>query len=91
LADQMDEFIPADQVEVSPRGRKKVLNADLLDVLAKVTPDQGVALRGTFGEVAKADRPAVSATIRKHWQEIRSDDVRIDFSLRGVPQVRVRA
>ena len=91
MADQKDEFIPADRVEVSPRGRKKILNADLLEVLAKVTPDRGVALKGTFGQVAKSDRPAVSATIRKHWQEIRSDDVRIDFSPAGVPQVRVRA
>ena len=91
MPDQMDEFIPADQVEVSPRGRKKILNADLLDLLDQVTPDQGVVLKGTFGAVSKADRPAVSATIRKHWAEIRSDDVRIDFSPQGYAQVRVRA
>jgi hypothetical protein len=78
-------------VEVSPRGRKKVLNADLLETLSKVTPDQGVALKGSFGKVAKSDRNAVSATIRKHWREVRSDDVRIDYSLDGIPQVRVRS
>jgi len=90
MPDQKDEFIPADQVSVSPRGRKKVLSADLLDTLRKVTPDRGVVLGGTFGKVAKADRGAVSATIRKHWREVRSDDVRIDYALDGTPQVRVR-
>ena len=90
MSNQIDEFIPADQVEVSPRGRKKILNADLLDTLAQVTPDRGVVLKGAFGVVAKTDRPAVSATIRKHWSEIRSEDVRIDFSPAGYAQVRVR-
>ena len=86
-----DEFIAADAVKVSPRGRKKVLNQDLLATLAKVTPKQGVALKGTFGMVAKSDRPAVAATIRKHWREVRTDEVRIDFTPEGVAQVRVRA
>jgi hypothetical protein len=85
-----DEFIPANEVIVSPRGRKKILNADLLETLSKVTVDRGVALGGTFGNVAKADRAAIGATIRKHWKEIRNDDVRIDWSPAGVPQVRVR-
>jgi hypothetical protein len=86
-----DEFIAADAVKVSPRGRRKVLNQDLITTLAKVTPAQGVALKGTFGNVSKADRPAVAATIRKHWREIREDEVRIDFTPDGVAQVRVRA
>lgn len=86
-----DEFISADKIVVSPRGRKKILNQALLATLAKVTPDKGVALAGTFGKVAKSDRPGVSATIRKHWREVRSDEVRIDFTPEGVPQVRVRA
>jgi hypothetical protein len=90
VPDQKDEFIPADQVEVSPRGRKKILNGDLLDVLAKVTPDQGVVLK-SLGTISKTDRPTVSATIRKHWKEIRTEDVRIDFSPAGYAQVRVRA
>ena len=89
MPDQMDEFIPADQVEVSPRGRKKILNADLLETLSKITPKQGVILR-SLGKVSKTDRPAVSATIRKHWKEIRTDEVRIDFSPAGYAQVRVR-
>jgi hypothetical protein len=86
-----DEFIAADAVTVSPRGRKKVLNQDLLATLAKVTVTQGVALRGTFGNVPKAERPAVAATIRKHWREIREEEVRIDFTPDGIAQVRIRA
>jgi hypothetical protein len=89
MPDQMDEFIPADQVEVSPRGRKKILNADLLATLEQVTPDRGVVLK-SLGKISKTDRPTVSATIRKHWKEIRTDDVRIDFSTAGFAQVRVR-
>jgi hypothetical protein len=91
MSDLMDEFIPADQVEVSPRGRHKILDADLLATLKKVTPDQGVVLKKAFGSVTKKDRPTVSATIRKHWGEVRSDEVRIDFSPKGFAQVRVRA
>ena len=86
-----DQFIPADSVEVSPRGRKKVLDADLLATLKKVTAKNAAFLGGTFGNVPREQRATVSATIRKHWREVRSDDVRIDFTLEGVPQVRVRA
>jgi len=85
-----DEFLPADAVQVSPRGRKKVLIQELLDTLSNVTPEQGVALKGTFGVVAKSDRPTVAATIRKHWGEVQSDECRIDFSPEGYAQVRVR-
>ena len=86
-----DEFIAADSVQVSPRGRKKVLNPDLLATLKKVTKKDAVALGGTFGAVPKGERATVSATIRKHWREVRSDEVRIDFTPEGIPQVRVRA
>jgi len=86
-----DEFISADSVQVSPRGRKKVLIVELLETLAKVTPKQGVALKGTFGAVAKSDRPTVSATIRKHWAEVQAGECRVDFSPEGFAQVRVRA
>ena len=91
MSDLTNEFIDADLVEVSPRGRHKILNADLLETLKKITPKQGVILKGDFGVVVKKDRPTVSATIRKHWNEVRSDEVRIDFSPAGYAQVRVRA
>jgi hypothetical protein len=87
----VDEFIDADLVEVSPRGRHKILDADLLAILKQVTPETGVVLKKAFGSVSKKDRPTVSATIRKHWGEVRSDEVRIDFSPKGFAQVRVRA
>ena len=86
-----DEFISAEAVQVSPRGRKKVLNPDLLATLKKVTAKNAATLGGTFGAVPKAERATVSATIRKHWREVREDEMRIDFTPEGVPQVRVRA
>lgn len=90
MAQSKDAFIPADQVEVSPRGRKKVLNGDLLDTLRDLPVDQAAVLHSTFGKVSKTDRPKVGAIIRKHWSAVRSDDCRIDYTLEGVPQVRVR-
>jgi hypothetical protein len=86
----VDEFISASDVQVSPRGRKKILMPDLLATLTKVTAKQGVSLKGTFGEVAKSDRPTVAATIRKHWSEVQASECRIDFSPEGYAQVRIR-
>ena len=86
-----DDIIENDAVEVSPRGRRKILNQNLLTILKKVTPTHGVALGSTFGEVAKEDRPAVSASLRKHFSEVHPGKVaRIDFTKSGVPQVRMR-
>ena len=86
-----DDVISNDDVEVSPRGRRKILDKNLLAILGKVTPTHGVALGSTFGEVAKDDRPAVSASLRKHFLEVHPGKVaRIDFTRAGVPQVRMR-
>lgn len=86
-----DEFIDAAEVQVSPRGRKPVLNADLLSTLAKVKSGQAVRLASTFGEVPADQRAAVSAVIRKHWAVAHPDvKPRIDFTPNGVPQVRAR-
>ena len=86
-----DDIVANDDVEVSPRGRRKILDQNLLATLRKVTPTHGVALGSTFGEVAKDDRPAVSASLRKHFLEVHPGKVaRIDFTRAGVPQVRMR-
>jgi hypothetical protein len=92
-----DEFIPSSEIVTAPRGRKKDLNSNLLEILGKVTVDQGVALKGTFGEVTDPkDRSKVSATIRKHWREVYGEDddspkPKIDFHpTSGIPQVRMR-
>lgn len=86
-----DEFISIDEVTVSPRGRKKIIDAELAEVLGKVTAGKAVVLRGKFGNVAADKRPAVSQTIRKHWAHVRSDQCRIDYTPEGVPQVRMKA
>jgi hypothetical protein len=86
-----DEFIDANEVVVSPRGRKVEINPDLAASLKKVKAGQAIILRETFGNVPKASRSAVSQIIRKHWRHVRNDDCRIDYDTAGVPQVRIRA
>lgn len=85
-----DEFISIDEVTVSPRGRKKVIDATLAEMLGKLSEGQAVRLSGKFGNVPKAQRAAVSQVIRKHWTHVRTDACRIDYTPEGVPQVRVK-
>ena len=85
-----DEIISAGDVVVSPRGRKVEIIAELADTLKKVKSGQAVRLAGTFGEVPKDKRSAVSQVIRKHWRHVRQDECRIDYDTKGVPQVRIR-
>jgi hypothetical protein len=63
----------------------------LANLLAKVKAGQAVVLRGKFGNVPTAKRPAVSQVIRKHWTHTRTDACRIDYTPEGVPQVRIKA
>jgi len=90
MAAMTDAFIDVDEVQTSPRGRSKVLDQGLLDLLATVPEGKAIALAGTFGKVAKEKRQAVAAVIRKHWTEVQATKPRIDFSPEGVPQVRSR-
>lgn len=86
-----DEFIDVSEVQTSPRGRKPVLDADLLATFKKVPADKAVRLVKTFGAVPREQRPSVSAVIRKHWAVAHPNvKPRIDFTPEGVPQVRAR-
>jgi len=85
-----DEVISADQVMPSPRGRHIEKNKELLDAFEHLKPWQAMRLGSTFGEVSRADRNKVSHIIRRHWELVRKDAPRIDFSPEGIPQVRVR-
>lgn len=82
--------IPADQVEVAPRGRKVETNPDLVEAFTSLAADQAINLEPLFGVVATDDRPKVSGTIRKNWKACRTDDCRIDYGKSGVPHVRVK-
>jgi len=86
-----DEIISVDEITVSPRGRKKVIDSGLADKLAAIKPGQAAALRGTFGAVPAEQRAKVSQVIRKHWEHVRSDVCRINYSPEGVPQVSIKA
>jgi hypothetical protein len=85
-----DEFISAEEVVVSPRGRKLEIDANLAATLKKLKSGQAVRLSSSIGAVSKEQRATVSASIRKHWKHVRADGLRIDYSADGVPQVRVR-
>ena len=86
-----DEFISAEDVVVSPRGRKLEINPELAATLKKLKVGQAVRLSDTIGPVSKEKRATVSTVIRKHWRHVREDAIRIDYATDGVPQVRVRA
>jgi len=85
-----DEFITEEEVQVSPRGRKVEINTELANLLKKLKPGQAVRLSDSIGPVEKKNRATVSTVIRKHWRHVRDDEPRIDYTLDGVPQVRVR-
>lgn len=86
-----DEFISIDEVTVSPRGRKKVIDTDLANLFTKLSEGQAVRLSAKFGNVPREQRAAVSQVIRKHWNHVRTDACRIDYTPEGVPQVRIKA
>jgi hypothetical protein len=85
-----DEFISIEEVTVSPRGRKKVIDESLANLLKQVKTGQAVRLSAKFGNVPREQRPTVSQVIRKHWGHVRTDACRIDYSPEGVPQVRIK-
>jgi len=86
-----DEFISVEEVTVSPRGRKKVIDSTLTDLFTRLPEGKAVRLTSKFGAVPKAQRAAVSQVIRKHWEHVRNDACRIDYTPEGVPQVRQKA
>jgi hypothetical protein len=86
-----DEFISIDEVTVSPRGRKKVIDPALADLFTRLPEGQAVRLTSKFGSVPREQRAAVSQVIRKHWAHVRNDVCRIDYTPEGVPQVRQKA
>lgn len=87
-----DDFISLSEIEVMPRGRKTVLNGDLLDTLSGLSAGKAVRLSKAFGEVPKAKRPAVSASIRKHWQALNlTGEISVAYTLSGVPQAFIKA
>jgi hypothetical protein len=86
-----DEIINASDVVVSPRGRKKELIPELLTTFKALKVGQAVRLSSTFGEVSKEDRSRVSQIIRKHCRAVREEEMRIDYDMKGVPQVRIKS
>lgn len=87
----MDEIISAEDVVVSPRGRKAELDPELVAKFKALKAGDAIVLRDYYGEVPKAERSKVSQQMRKHWDVARSDGIRIDYTPAGVPQVRAKS
>lgn len=85
----MDEIISADDVIVSPRGRKAELDQDQIKAYKALKPGQALLMSSTFGSVPKEQRSRVSQEIRKNFDAARSEKPRIDYTPDGVPQVRI--
>ena len=87
-SNEKDEFISIEEVTVSPRGRKKVIDSELANILSKIPAGKAVRLSAKFGEVPADSRPKVSQIIRKHWEHVHGDNsCRINYSPEGIPQV----
>jgi len=84
-----DEIIKADDVVVSPRGRKSELNPDLVKAFKALKPGEALRLVDTYGCVPKEQRSRVSQEIRKNFHAARAEKPRIDYTPEGVPQVRI--
>ena len=81
-------YIDIDEVQVSPRGRKPNLDANLLALISGLPEGKAIRL-DSIGEVPANDRPTVSAKIRKHWAAaFPGTKPRIDYTPNGVPQIR---
>jgi hypothetical protein len=87
-----DEFISVSEMTSARRGRKRVVDVELLDVLTQLSTKVdgiGVILRDTFGSVEKDRRTATRSRILSHWAEVGdSRGLSIKFSdPEGIPQV----
>jgi len=85
-----DDIIAIEEISVSPRGRKAIINTELAEKLSKIPAGKAARLTGTFGSVPKDKRAKVSQSIRKHWAHVRSDQCQINYSAEGIPQVSVK-
>lgn len=83
---ESDEFIEISEISVTPRGRKPEINRVLADKLASIPEGKAVVL-SSMGNVEPSQRAKVSQNIRKHWNHVRADKCRINYSRDGVPQV----
>jgi hypothetical protein len=87
-----NEFIPVSEMTSARRGRKRIVDVELLDTLAELAAQPegtAVVLRETFGSVEKEKRAAIRSRILSHWSELNDPrSLSIKFSdPEGIPQV----
>ena len=83
------QVIKADEMEVTPRGRKSTVSPELVKAIAKLGPKDALVLNGMTA-TTKKDKARVSAQIRGAAKQAKRE-VGIRWSRAGVPQVIVTA
>ena len=84
-----DQIIDIADVVKSPRGRKKVIDQGLLEILAPLKPGQAIRIE-SLGKIPTDLRGEVSAKLRKHFIEAHGAKPTINYSPEGYPQVGFR-
>ena len=83
-----DDFITADEIRSTPRGRKAIVDSALVETFRKIPAGKGVRLESHFGKVSKADKAKTSARIRTAWKIAHPGTAcSITYTPEGVPQV----
>lgn len=84
-----DEIIDVSQIVVAPRGRKAVIDSELVERFSTLEDGKAVRLSVKFGAVEKGtDRQRVSGSIRKAWAKAKpGTECSINYGVDGVPTV----
>ena len=83
-----DVFIDASEMRSTPRGRKAIIDHELVETFRQLPAGKGVRLASKFGKVAKAEKAKVSARIRTAWKVAHPGTAcSITYTPEGIPQV----
>lgn len=86
-----DAFIDPGEIISRPRGRKAIIDQQLVDTFRKLPAGKAVRLESHYGRVAKAEQAKVSARIRTAWKvAYPGTQCSIAYTPEGVPQVSRR-
>lgn len=81
------KLIPVAEIRKAPRGRKPVIQNDLLEILKQVKPGFAADLSDIYGPVSKEERSKVSQVVRTHWKMVHNSKPSLNFSEDGILQV----
>jgi hypothetical protein len=81
------QVIKADEMEVTPRGRKSSVSPDLIKAISRLKAGEALKV-SAYKATSKKDKGRVSARIRQAAKAA-GVSVKIFWTLAGVPQVQV--